>query len=81
MMSLPAGSSGGPDGLRSQHLKELVSCRESGPGLLTDLTAFVNTLLNGRCPKTVTPVFFGSSMLGMNKKCGGIRPIVGGFVT
>ena len=28
VLSFPAGSSGGPDGLRPQHLKDLVQCRE-----------------------------------------------------
>ena len=53
ILSFPAGSAGGHDGLRPQHLKELVLCRESGQELLTDLTAFVNMVLAGRCPKTV----------------------------
>ena len=35
--SFPAGSSGGPDGFRPQHLLDLVSCRESGANLLTSL--------------------------------------------
>ena len=30
VMSFQAGSSGGPDGLRPQHLKDLIQCRESG---------------------------------------------------
>ena len=33
VLSFPAGSSGGPDGLRPQHLKDLVLCRESGCAL------------------------------------------------
>jgi len=51
----------------------------SAYNLLTDLTAFVNTLLDGRCPKTVTPGFFSVRMLRLDNKCGGIRPIVVGF--
>ena len=70
IMSFPAGSAGGPDGLRPQHLKELMSCREFGQDILTDLTAFVNMVLAGRCPKTIVPVFFGGRMLALNKKCG-----------
>ena len=79
ILSFPAGSAGGHDGLRPQHLKELVLCRESGQELLTDLTAFVNMVLAGRCPKTVAPVFFGGRMLALNKKGGGIRPIAIGL--
>jgi len=29
VLSFPAGSSGGPDGLRPQHLRDLLQCRES----------------------------------------------------
>jgi len=79
IMSFPAGSAGGPDGLRPQHLKEVISCRESGQEILTDLTAFINLVLAGRCPKSVAPVFFGGRMLALNKKCGGIRPIAVGL--
>ena len=68
IMSFPAGSVGGSDGLRPQHLKELISCRESGQDILTDLTAFVNMVLAGRYPKSVTPVFFGGRMLALNNK-------------
>ena len=58
VMVFPSGSSSGPDGLRPQHLKELVQCRESGPGFLTALTGFVNLVLSGRCPADVAPIFF-----------------------
>jgi len=30
VLSLPAGSSGGPDGMCPQHLKDLVTCRDLG---------------------------------------------------
>jgi len=57
IMSFPAGSSAGPDGLRPQHLKDLVSCQERGPDLLTALTGFVNMVLSGRCFEEVAPFF------------------------
>ena len=79
ILSFTAVSAGGHDGLRPQHLKELVLCRESCQELLTDLTAFVNMLLAGRCPKTVAPVFFGGRLLALHKKSGGIRPIAIGL--
>jgi hypothetical protein len=58
LRSFPAGSSGGPDGLRPQHLIELVCCKESGSNLLASLTAFVNLVLSGSCPSQVTPLFW-----------------------
>ena len=34
VLSFPAGSSGGPDGLRPQHIRDLIMCREAGIDLL-----------------------------------------------
>jgi len=78
-MSFPAGSSGGPDGIRPQHLKDMSNCRETDSDLLTALTAFVNMALAGQCPKDVLPIFFGGRLIALDKKCGGIRPIVIGM--
>ena len=66
--SFSAGSSGGPDGFRPQHLLDLVSCRESGADLLTSLTSFTNLLLQGKCHLDVTPVLFGERLVALNPK-------------
>jgi hypothetical protein len=79
VQSFPAGSSGGPDGLRPQHLKELIGCREAGSDFLTALTAFVNMLMAGKCPINVAPIFFGGRLIALDKKSGGIRPIAIGL--
>jgi len=84
ILSFPAGSAGGPDGLRPQHIRDLVLCRESGPQLLSALTGFVNMVFSGKCPPEVASVLFWRptpSRLALNKKCGGggIRPIIAGF--
>ena len=50
VLSFPAGSAGGPDGLRPQHTRDLLLCREAGSDFLTALTVFVNLVLAGRCP-------------------------------
>ena len=47
-----AGSAGGPDGLRPQHIRDLLMCREAGPEFLSALTAFVNLVLAGGCPSS-----------------------------
>ena len=65
IMSFPAGSAGGPDGLCPQHLRELISCRESGQDIVTDLAAFVIMVLAGQCSKSVAPVFYGGRMLAL----------------
>ena len=75
----PAGSTGGPDGIRPQHLIERDQFKEMGNRLLTSHTAFVNSLLDGRCHKDFAQILFGGR-LAMEKKTGGIRPIVVGYV-
>jgi hypothetical protein len=77
--SFPAGSSGGPDGLRPQHVVDLVGCQESGAALLSAITAFTNMLLEGKCHRDVAPVLFGGSLIALEKKTGGIRPIAIGY--
>lgn len=79
VLTFPAGSAGGPDYLRPQHIRDMMMCQESGHDFLTALTAFVNLVLSGRCPSEVAPIFFGGRLLALNKKSGGIRPIAIGF--
>jgi len=59
VLSFPAVSAGGPDGLRPQHLRDMLLCREAGPDFLTVLTAFVNLMLAAGYPAEVAPIFFG----------------------
>jgi len=76
--SFPSGSSGGPDGLRPQHLKDMIN-KLVGGGLLDTLTEFVNFVLAGNIPDWVRPFFFGASLFAFSKKDGGIRPIAVGL--
>jgi len=78
-LSFEAGSAGGPDGLRPQHLRDLLLSSESGPELLSALIAFVNLVVAGGCPTRVAPVFFRGRLLALDKKSGRIRPIAIGF--
>jgi hypothetical protein len=80
LQSFPAGSSGGPDGLRPQHLLEMVCCKEPGPNLLAFLTAFLNLVLSGSSPSQITPLFFGARLIALGKKSGGVRPTAVGCV-
>ena len=79
VVSFPAGSAGGPNGLRPHHIRDLLMCREAGPEFLSALVAFVNIVLAGRCLLGAAPVFFGGRLLALNKKSGGIRTIAIGF--
>ena len=76
--SFPAGSSGGPDGLRPQHLKDMTE-KQVGGSMLTALTHFVNLILAGKAPEWVRPYLFGASLLAFSKKDGGVRPIAVGL--
>lgn len=78
IQTFPPGSSGGLDGLRPQHLKDLINCVASGAQLLSALTEFVNLLLSGVCHPQVVPILFGGRLIALNKKSGGIRPIAVG---
>lgn len=77
--SFPSGSSAGPDGLSPQHLRDMVACSQGGQQLKTAITAFVNLLLNGKCPPAITTVLFGGRLIALQKKSGGVRPIAIGY--
>jgi len=46
--SFPNGSAKGPDGLRPQHIKDLVAEVDSNGPLLENTTEFVNIILEGK---------------------------------
>ena len=71
--SFPCGSAGGPDGLRPQHLKDMIGSEEEGggPQLLRALTSFPNLIIEGKASPNACPYFFGA----LEKKGGGVRPI------
>ena len=77
LLSFPKGSAGGPDCLCPQHLGDMTSksVTDGGQLLLQALTAFVNFVLSGRVHVNIRPSFFGATLLGLNKRDGGIRPI------
>ena len=59
---------------------DLVQSQESGKRLLTSVTFFVNSLLQGKCHKVFLHIIFDGRLLAMDKQSGGIRPIVVGYV-
>ena len=75
--AFPSDSAGGPDGLRPDHLKDLThrTTGTAGTDLLEALSRLVNRILAGEVPKEVCPVLFGATLVALNKKGGGIRPI------
>ena len=77
--SFPAGSAGGPDGVRPQHILDMVNNNENGSTLVSSITNLINLLLDGQCHPDIAPILFGGSLIALEKKCGGIRPIAIGY--
>lgn len=79
--SFPAGFSAGPDGLRPQHLKDMLADGPSDASrspLLIALASFCDLVLEGKTPLSVCPFFFGARLTGLKKKDGGVRPNAAG---
>ena len=76
--SFPPGSSGGPDRLKPQHLKDMTedSLGEDAKNLLDALVLFFNEIVfKGKVPMEACAFFYGGNLIALSKKCGGIRPI------
>ena len=71
------GSSGGIDGIRPQHLKDLISLTngEAGSKLLTSITSLTNLMLSGKVLSSICKIIYGARLCALTKKDGGIRPI------
>ena len=76
--SFPAGSTGGPEGLKPGHLKQMIGAAEAGRRLLESLTKLVNFVLKNTIPVDIQPIFFGANLCALSKKDGGIIPIAVG---
>ena len=61
--SFPAGSAPCPDGIRL----ELVQSQEAGHGLLTAVTTFINSLLDGKCHDDYQHILFGGKLIALTK--------------
>ena len=67
--TFPCGSAAGRDGLRPQHLKDMLKSNEGNVfSLLGSLAAFATLVLEGRVPPSVRPFFFGASLTALEKK-------------
>ena len=80
IMSFPNGSAGGIDGLKPQHLKDLINPTgaEAASKLCSTLAKFVCFVLKGNIPEEIRPIFFGATLTALKKSDGGIRPIAVG---
>jgi hypothetical protein len=77
--SFLAGSAGGLDGLRSQHLKDMTSpiTGIAGQRLIAPLMEFCNMYLTGVVPLAIPPILYGASLC-VEKERWSVRPIAVG---
>lgn len=78
----PISSSGGVDGLRPRHLKDLISfsSRDASAKLTSAIAALVNIIRSGKICSKLLPIFYGASLIALAKLNGDIRPIAIGLV-
>ena len=80
LQSFPNGSAAGQDGLRSEHMKNLVIRTAVNNLPLVAISGLVNLLLEGKT-STVRGASFVAILLAIAKKqLGGIRPTAVGYV-
>lgn len=80
ILSFPAGSSGGPDRISPQIMKDLMTNGNgnSATKLLRSLVKLINLVASGGVPEVFRPYFFAANLTALLKKDGGIRPIAVG---
>lgn len=70
-------SAGGPEGLRPQHIKDMV-CTSAGGGVSHLLRALTALVLKGKTAPFACPFSFWASLIALEKTGGGVRPIAVG---
>ena len=77
---LPRGLAAGPSGLRSDHLHQILRLKKTKlpDELLGCLSALVKVAAGGRIPSALSPWLTGGRVVPLNKKDGGLRPLVVG---
>ena len=76
--SFANGSSGGPDGLLPQHLKDMTgeSLGEISKNVLESISTLLNDIIYpGKVPAEIREKFFGARLIALSKADGGLRPI------
>lgn len=78
----PLSSSGGVDGLRPRHLKDLISfsCGDSASHLINAIVSLTDLVKAGKIVKDIQPIFYGASLIAFDKKKIDVRPIAVGIV-
>ena len=77
--SFAPGSLGGPDGLRPQHLIDLIAGAGEEESFLLILTSFINLILRGGVSLPVCYHIFGAGLFALSKPGACLRPITAGL--
>ena len=64
LRTFPLGSSGGPEGITPQHLRDLLCCATED-NLRTSLIDLVNILSAGDLPTEVNEIIFGGRLMAL----------------
>ena len=72
------GSAEGSDGLKQQHLKDMICRSVNTLGFLPALSQFVQLVLEGRMPAPWRFIFFSANLPALQKKSGEVRLIAVG---
>ena len=67
LRTFPLGSSGGPDGITPQHIRDLLTW-STDENLQQALVDFVNLMLAGTFDKEVDSIIFGGRLIALSKK-------------
>jgi len=78
--SFPAGSAGGPSGLRPQHLLDVLhaASTRAQDALLTALISFCRLSCGGQCASEAVPLLCAAKLWPLRKADGSVRPIAVG---
>ena len=74
LRTFPLGSSGGPDGITAQHIRDQLA-GATDDSLQQALVDFVHLTLAGAFDTEVCSIIFGGRLVALSKKDGGIRPV------
>ena len=80
--SFPAATGSGRDGLKAQHLKDACTVKSAQirSSLISLCNSYVNLLLSGKAPFSLSPFVTSAPVIPLLKKDGGIRPIAVGEI-
>ena len=78
LRTFPLGSSGGPNGITTQHIRDLLA-GSTDDSLQQALVNFTNLMLSGAFDEEENSINFGGRLIALSKKDGGIRPICVGY--